>query len=90
MRNQDFGSTVPATVFDPDMLEGWGKRNSNWQFSAGVQQEIAQGLITSLPGRIGIVYFAGRGYVLSPLTTDREAALMYAESVHPAVVGRGG
>lgn len=55
-----------------------------------LQQEIAQGLIASLPGRIGIVYFAGRGYVLSPLTTDREAALMYAESVHPAVVGRGG
>ena len=55
-----------------------------------VQQEIARQLITQLPGRIGVVYFAGRGYVLSPLTTDRDAALMYAESVHPAVVGRGG
>lgn len=55
-----------------------------------VQQELARQLITQLPGRIGVVYFAGRGYVLSPLTTDRDAALMYAESVHPAVVGRGG
>jgi Ca-activated chloride channel family protein len=55
-----------------------------------VQQHLAQQFITALPGRIGIVYFAGRGYVLSPLTTDRDAALMYAESVHPAVVGRGG
>ena len=55
-----------------------------------VQQELARQLITALPGRIGVVYFAGRGYVLSPLTTDRDAALMYAESVHPAVVGRGG
>jgi Ca-activated chloride channel family protein len=54
------------------------------------QQEIARQLITQLPGRMGVVYFAGRGYVLSPLTTDRDAALMYAESVHPAVVGRGG
>ncbi|UCG75280.1 MAG: VWA domain-containing protein [Gemmatimonadota bacterium] len=55
-----------------------------------VQQQLARQLIMQLPGRIGIVYFAGRGYVLSPLTTDRDAALMYAESVHPAVVGRGG
>jgi Ca-activated chloride channel family protein len=55
-----------------------------------VQQNLARRFITALPGRIGIVYFAGRGYVLSPLTTDRDAALMYAESVHPAVVGRGG
>ena len=22
------------------MLEGWGKRNSDWQFSAGVQHEL--------------------------------------------------
>ncbi|MEE8594924.1 MAG: VWA domain-containing protein [Gemmatimonadota bacterium] len=55
-----------------------------------VQQDLARRFITALPGRIGIVYFAGRGYVLSPLTTDRDAALMYAASVHPAVVGRGG
>lgn len=55
-----------------------------------VQQDLARQFIAALPGRIGVVYFAGRGYVLSPLTTDRDAALMYAESVHPAVVGRGG
>ncbi len=55
-----------------------------------VQQEMARRFIALLPGRLAVVYFAGRGYVLSPLTTDRDAALMYAESVHPAVVGRGG
>jgi hypothetical protein len=35
-----FGTTVPGTVYDPDMLNGWGKRGYNWEFTAAVQQEI--------------------------------------------------
>lgn len=37
-----------------------------------------------------MVYFAGAGYVLSPLTTDRGAVLSYVDAVRPASVGRGG
>lgn len=55
-----------------------------------LEQLLARRLIGRLVGRIGIVYFAGSGYVLSPLTDDRAATLMFAEAVHPTNVGRGG
>jgi len=40
MANAAFGSARPGTTFDPDLLHGWGKRNANWEFSAGVQHEL--------------------------------------------------
>jgi Ca-activated chloride channel family protein len=55
-----------------------------------LEQLLARRMIGRLAGRIGIVYFAGSGYVLSPLTEDRAATLMFAEAVHPTHVGRGG
>jgi len=38
--NQNFGSVVPEQNFDPDILEGWGKRTYNWELTAGVQREL--------------------------------------------------
>jgi hypothetical protein len=35
-----FGSLAPITTYDSNLLTGWGKRNYNWEFSAGVQHEI--------------------------------------------------
>jgi hypothetical protein len=35
-----FGTQVPSTAYDPDTLNGWGKRGYNWEFSAGVQHEL--------------------------------------------------
>ena len=40
MDNPDFGSTRRGVTYDPDTLTGWGKRDHNWEFSAGVQREI--------------------------------------------------
>ena len=40
MSNPDFGTTRSGVTYDPDTLAGWGKRDNNWQFSAGVQREI--------------------------------------------------
>ncbi|MGB5303409.1 MAG: VWA domain-containing protein [Gemmatimonadota bacterium] len=54
------------------------------------QRVMAADLALRLPGRLGIVYFAGRGYVLSPLTEDRDAVLMFVQTLDPALVGQGG
>ena len=35
-----FGSMTPATVSDSALKNGWNKRGYNWEFSAGVQQQI--------------------------------------------------
>ena len=39
--NPLFGSATPGATYDPETLSGWGVRGYNWEFSAGVQQEIA-------------------------------------------------
>jgi hypothetical protein len=38
--NLNWGQLVSTTTVNPDVLEGWGKRNWDWQFSAGVQHEV--------------------------------------------------
>jgi hypothetical protein len=40
MANSNFGSTQPGTTYDPDLLRGYGKREYNWEFSAGIQREL--------------------------------------------------
>jgi hypothetical protein len=40
MANRDFGSPLSILAYDPDLMEGWGKRTYNWQFASGVQHEI--------------------------------------------------
>lgn len=55
-----------------------------------VQRAVARRLVGEIDAQFGVVYFAGGGYVLSPLTEDRDATLMFTETVDPSVVGRGG
>lgn len=55
-----------------------------------LEQALARRIVGRLAGRIGVVYFAGSGYVLSPLTEDRAATLMFTQAVHPTHVGQGG
>jgi hypothetical protein len=38
--NLAWGNPVQTTQVNPDVLSGWGKRNDDWQFSVGVQQEL--------------------------------------------------
>ena len=42
--NRNFGSAVPETNLDDDLLEGWGKRHYNWETTAGVQHELLPGV----------------------------------------------
>ncbi len=55
-----------------------------------LERRLAGRLARIVAGRIGVVYFAGRAYVLSPLTTDLNAIQMFVEGVRPAAVGLGG
>jgi hypothetical protein len=41
MDNRAFGGVRRGTTYDPDLLSGWGKRQYNWEFSAGAQHELA-------------------------------------------------
>ena len=38
--NVNFGNFVPATFYDPAVLNGWGIRPWNWEFSTSVQHEL--------------------------------------------------
>ncbi len=40
LNNPNFGTVVRGSTFDPELTRGWGKRNYNWEFSAGVQQRL--------------------------------------------------
>jgi hypothetical protein len=44
----NFGSPVPGTVYDRSIMQGWGVRPYNWEFSAGVQREIVPRVSASL------------------------------------------
>jgi hypothetical protein len=44
----NFGNTRPSTTYDRSIMEGWGVRPWNWEFSAGIQHEIIPRLSASL------------------------------------------
>jgi hypothetical protein len=35
-----FGTVVPGATYDPDLMNGWGRRANNWEFTTGVQHEL--------------------------------------------------
>jgi hypothetical protein len=58
-----FGTVTPGTSYDPDLLEGWGKRAFNWEFTGAVQHEI-------MP-RLGVeIQYARRWYGNIRITDD--------------------
>jgi len=61
--NLNFGNPNPGlTVIDPAILEGWGVRESDWQFGVSVQQEV-------LP-RVGVEVGYYRRWFQNFLVTD--------------------
>jgi hypothetical protein len=47
MANPNFGTTNINTTYDPDFLNGWGKRPPDWEVQAGFQHELRSGLSVS-------------------------------------------
>jgi Ca-activated chloride channel homolog len=51
----------------------------------------ARRMLRELPGdRFGLVVFAGRAYILSPLTSDHSALELYLDALDPEMVSQGG
>jgi hypothetical protein len=40
MANANFGRVRLGRAYDPELMQGWGRRGYNWEFSAGVQHEL--------------------------------------------------
>jgi hypothetical protein len=40
MDQQNFGKETFTKVFDPDLINGWGKRTYNWEMGISLQQEL--------------------------------------------------
>lgn len=55
------------------------------------EKTAARALLDRLEGsRVGLVVFAGRGYLVSPLTADFEALRLYLDALSPDVLTQGG
>jgi Ca-activated chloride channel homolog len=51
----------------------------------------ARRLVQDLPGdRIGLIAFAGRSYILSPLTVDAGALMLFLDGLSPDIASTGG
>ena len=44
MSPSNFGSPASGVTYDPDVITGWNKREYNWQFSTGIQQQLMRQL----------------------------------------------
>ena len=73
----DASNSMRVEDVDPNRLE--------WQRAA------ARELLGQIGGsRVGMILFAGRGYVMSPLTSDFSALELYLDELSPELVAQGG
>jgi Ca-activated chloride channel family protein len=57
---------------------------------ARARQEIQRLRATSRGDRMGLIAFAGRSYILTPLTTDDGALALFLDNLDPSIVGQPG
>jgi Ca-activated chloride channel family protein len=55
-----------------------------------MKREATQLIARSRGDRFGLIAFAGRSYILTPLTVDRSALALFLDNLDPDVVGQGG
>jgi hypothetical protein len=68
----NWGSFNQTTTVNPDVLEGWGVRNRDWQYSVGVQQEVAPQIAVevSYNRRVWSNFFLTHNRALTPADFD--------------------
>ena len=57
---------------------------------ARMKQEGRRLIAASTGDRFGLIAFAGRSYILTPMTADRSALSLFLENLDPSVVGQAG
>jgi Ca-activated chloride channel family protein len=57
---------------------------------ARMKQEVRRLLDESRGDRIGLIAFAGRSYILTPMTVDAGALSLFLDNLDPSVVGQAG
>jgi hypothetical protein len=62
----NFGNNRPSTTYSPSIMEGWGVRPWNWEFSTGIQHEI----VPRLSATVGYFRRVGGNFHI----TDNELA----------------
>ena len=55
-----------------------------------MKEEARRLLALSAGDRVGLLAFAGRSYILTPLTVDRGALELFLDNLDPSVVGQAG
>ncbi|MGI9077094.1 MAG: VWA domain-containing protein, partial [Gemmatimonadaceae bacterium] len=55
-----------------------------------MKQEARRLIAASSGDRFGLIAFAGRSYILTPITADRSALSLFLENLDPSVVGQAG
>ena len=68
LANASFGQPIVTRRWDPDVLEGWGKRGYDWEFSAALQHELTPGvgMNVSYHRRWYGLFYGGRTFVRLP------------------------
>ncbi len=84
-----WGSSVRTTTVNPDVLKGWGVRNSDWQFGVNLQQEIAPqvAMEVSYNRRSWANFFTTHNRALT--AADYDTVTLTAPQ-HPRLPGGGG
>jgi hypothetical protein len=87
--NLNWGKSVRTTRVNPDVLEGWGVRNHDWQFSTGVTHEILPQVAVELSynRRWWNNFFVTHNAALGPQDWD---TVTLTAPRHPLLPGGGG
>jgi hypothetical protein len=89
LSNANFGTGISTLNFDADVMTGYGARQFNWEFSGGVQQELAANV------SLDVSYFRrryGNFQVTADLATTPADFDRYSVTapLHPDLPGGGG
>jgi hypothetical protein len=87
--SNNWGSFTQATTVNPDVLEGWGTRNRDWQYGVSVQQEIApqMALEVSYNRRVWSNFFVTHNRALTAADYDE---VTLTAPLNPALPNGGG